>query len=226
MKDNISIIFAAIIGTFLIVLLPLYSILDRQDSMAYNVVLTATTNFVDDIRNKGFIDKESYTKYLGKLASTGNTYKVKIEAYKNVLLPEKDAEGNVVSYVEEKELYNTKDIEKILEGSGSNGVDLESSSKKNNVYLFEENDDIYIKVYNTNITAGSIIYTALAGKQNTKVVDISYGGVINKVNWELYDKIQTGTTLAPEVVMSVPVNKDNSFSATVTVTETDGIEWH
>ena len=65
-EENISIIFAAIIGTFLIVILPLYSILDRQDSMSYNVVLTATTNFVDKVRNNGFIDKESYNNYINE----------------------------------------------------------------------------------------------------------------------------------------------------------------
>ena len=112
MKDNISIIFAAIIGTFLIVLLPLYSILDRQDSMSYNVVLTETTNFVDNIRNNGFIDSQSYYDYISALASTGNTYKVTLESYRKTLIRETDELGNIIpnSYVEEIELYNTQDI--------------------------------------------------------------------------------------------------------------------
>jgi len=212
MKENISIIFAAIIGTFLIVILPLYSILDRQDSMSYNVVLTATTNFVDNVRNKGFIDKESYTEYIRKISTTGNTYKVKIQAYKNVLIPETDENGDIIpnSFVEEKELYNTQDIVKVLEDEDIINENIATSSKKNNTYLFNENDEIYITVYNTNITAGSIIYGMIADVTNNKVIDISYGGVINKINWELYDKVQSDTTLAPEVVLSVPVNKNNS----------------
>lgn len=212
MKENVSIIFAAIIGTFLIVILPLYSILDRQDSMAYNVVLTATTNFVDNVRNKGFIDKESYTNYIREISTTGNTYKVKIEAYKNVLIQETDENGNVIpnSFVEEKELYNTQDILKIIENEEKNNIDIGQSNKKNNIYLFNENDEIYVKVYNTNITSGSVIYSVIANISNMKVIDISYGGVINKVNWELYEKIQTDSATAPEVVMAVPVNSKNS----------------
>lgn len=210
MKDNISIIFAAIIGTFLIVLLPLYSILDRQDSMSYNVVLTSTTNFVDSIRNNGFIDKESYYNYISALASTSNTYKVTLEAYRKILISETDEFGNIIqdSYVEEIELYNTKDILEVLEGNTE--VDVTNSNEKNNVFLFNPNDEIYVKVHNTNMTAGSVIYNVIAGASNSKVINVSYGGVVNKINWDLYDKIQAETTLVPEVVMSVPVNGANS----------------
>jgi len=210
MKDNISIIFAAIIGTFLIVLLPLYSILDRQDSMSYNVVLTETTNFVDKIRNNGFVDKQSYYNYISALASTSNIYKVTIEAYRKTLIHDTDEFGNIIkdSYVEEIELYNTQDILSVLEGETD--VDTSNSNNKNNIYLFDESDEIYVKVYNTNITAGSIIYNVIAGTSNTQIINVSYGGTVNKVNWELYDKIQSETTLVPEVVMSVPVNGVNS----------------
>ena len=206
MKDNISIIFTAIIGTFLIVLLPLYSILDRQDSMSYNVVLTSTTNFVDNIRNNGFVDRESYYNYISALASTSNTYKVTLEAYRKTLIHETDEFGNIIpdSYIEEIELYNTQDILEVLEGETEVGV--ENSNEKNNVYLFDVNDEIYVKVYNTNITAGSVIYNVVAGDSNSQVINVSYGGVVNKVNWELYDKIQAETALVPEVTMTVPVN--------------------
>ena len=210
MKDNISIIFTAIIGTFLIVLLPLYSILDRQDSMSYNVVLTSTTNFVDSIRNNGFVDRQSYYDYISALASTANTYKVTIEAYRKTLIKETDEFGNVItdSFVEEIELYNTQDILSVLEGETD--INTDKSNEKNNVYLFDVNDEIYVKVHNTNMTAGSVIYNVVAGVTNKEVINVSYGGVVNKINWELYDKIQADVDLAPEVVMSVPVNAQNS----------------
>ncbi len=209
MKDSVSIIFAAIIGTFLIVILPLYSILDRQDSMSYNVVLTATTNFVDNIRNNGFIDRDSYRDYIAAISSTSNTYKVSIEAYKKTLIHEVDEQGKIIkdSYIEEKELYNTQDILDVLENvNNTDVIDVEDTNKKNNTYLLNEDDEIYVRVRNTNITSGSIIYSILAGVTNTEVVNISYGGVVNDVNWELYDKINAESALAPEVVMSVPVN--------------------
>ena len=204
MKDNISIIFAAIIGTFLIVILPLFSILDRQDSMSYNVVLTATTNFVDKVRNNGFIDMTSYNDYIASLASTSNTYKVTIEAYRKKLIHDTDENGNILAdrFSEEKELINTYDILNAF----ANDTNIETSNKKGNVYLFNENDEIYIKVKNTNLTAGSLMYRFLSGITNTNVINISYGGVINNINWEMYENIQSEQKDIPEVVMTVPVN--------------------
>ena len=210
MKENISIIFAALIGVFLIVLLPLFSLLDRQDSMAYNVVLTATTNFVDKIRSDGFIDTDSYNNYISAMASTGNTYKVTIKAYKKILINETDKYGKVIqdSFVEEKELYNTKDILMQLEADVNENASI--STHKNNTYLFNKDDEIYVSVENTNLTTGSIIYSLLANVSNTKIIDINYGGVINNVNWELYEKVSNEEVKVPEVIMSVPVNKNNS----------------
>jgi len=209
MKDNLSIIFALIISVFLVVLLPLYSILDRQDSMSYNVVLTQTTNFVDGIRNNGFLDLKSYNEYIQSLSSTGNTYKVTLEAYRKILIPETDAAGNVIkdTYTEEIELYNTQDILEILEGKlEEDNVKLQETNKKAGVYLFNKNDEIYVKVYNTNTTAGSIIYKFIAGVDNSDVINISYGGIINSVNWELYEQSQESAAFVPEVVVTVPVN--------------------
>lgn len=220
MKDNISIIFASIIGVLLIVILPLFSILDRQDSMSYNVVLTQTTNFVDNIRHNGFIDQESYYNYISALASTSNTYKVEMEIYKKRLIKDVDAAGDV--YVEDLELFNTTDVLEVI-GSENSITDAETSNEKNNVYLLKEGDEVYFKVYNTNITAGSIIYSAFAGGSTTKVIDISYGGVVNNVNWELFNEINASVIDIPEVLMEVPVNANNKINI-MKVTEDSDLE--
>lgn len=211
MKDNISIIFASIIGVLLIVILPLFSILDRQDSMSYNVVLTQTTKFVDNIRNNGFIDKESYNNYILALASTSNTYKVEMEIYRKRLIPDTSAAQD--TYVEDVELFNTMDILEAIESENSvSGA--EGSNVKNSVYLLKENDEIYFKVYNTNITAGSIIYNAFARTTTNKVINISYGGVVNNINWELFNKINATAVNVPEVLMEVPVNANGQTNIT------------
>lgn len=210
MKDNISIIFSALIGTILIVILPLYSILDRQDSMSYNVVLTATTNFVDTVRNNGFIDKKTYEDYIATLATTSNTYKVEIEAYQKTLIHSVDEDGKIVKdkYEEEIELYNTLDVLDVIYGNKSQ--DLKDTNKKSNVYLLDVDDEFYVKVYNTNITMGSIMYSFIAKGMNTKVINISYGGLVNKINWELYNKVNEESQNVPEVVLGVPTNRNGA----------------
>ena len=213
MRDTISIIFASIFMVLVIVILPLFSILDRQDNIAYNVVLTQTSKFVDEIRANGFITENQYEAFVSSLASTGNTYKVTLEAYKHTLIPATNAAGNVIkdTFVDELELYNTKDIVDYLTNKAVN-EEVDDSNRKQNIYLFEKSDEIYVRVYNTNITAGSVMYNMLMGAVNTKVIDVKYGGVVNNVNWELYNKMKVDTIATPKVILSVPVNAENSIN--------------
>ncbi|MBR6688476.1 MAG: hypothetical protein IKL68_00465 [Clostridia bacterium] len=208
MKDTISIIFASIFLVLVIVILPLFSILDRQDNIAYNVVLTQTSKFVDEIRANGFVTENQYMAFLSSLAATGNTYKVTLEAYKHTLIP---STTGTHEYQDELELYNTKDVADYLTNNAVN-EEVEESNRKENVYLFEKTDEIYVNVYNTNITAGSVMYNMLMGAVNPKVIDIKYGGVVNNVNWELYNKIIVDTIAVPKVILSVPVNAENSIN--------------
>lgn len=213
MRDTISIIFASIFMVLVIVILPLFSILDRQDNIAYNVVLTQTSKFVDEIRANGFITENQYEAFVSSLASTGNTYKVTLEAYKHTLIPATNASGTVIkdTFIDELELYNTKDIVDYLTNKAVN-EEVDDSNRKQNVYLFEKQDEIYVRVYNTNITAGSVMYNMLMGAVDTKVIDVTYGGAVNNVNWELYNKMTIETIATPKVILSVPVNAENSIN--------------
>ena len=60
MQDNVSVLIATIVAVIIIVLFPIYNVATRQDSIANNMVVKATTNFVDEVRNKGYIDKVEY----------------------------------------------------------------------------------------------------------------------------------------------------------------------
>ncbi len=208
MKDTISVIFASIFLVLVIVLLPLFSILDRQDNIAYNVVLTQTSKFVDQVRANGFITEEEYMAFISTLASTGNTYNVTIEAYKHKLIETSPGSNQ---FTDELELYNTEDVADFLTNKEVN-EEVDDSNRKQNIYLFEKSDEIYVRVYNTNITAGSVMYNMLMGAVDTKVIDIKYGGVVNNINWELYNNVVVETIATPKVILSVPVNAENSIN--------------
>ena len=224
MKDNLSIIFATIILAFLLIILPLFSIVDRQDTMAYNVVLTKTTNFVDEIRSNGFLTLDAYHDYIEALHSTGNTYNVTLQAYNKILIPDEvDGSGNVLSYREEKQLYNTKDIQNFLEGNKQND-EINNSNVKENIYLFDVNDEIYVSVYNTNLTAGDMMYSIFMNSVQPKSIDITYGGAVKEVNWELYNKLYKTQNNSPEVVLSLPINGNDSINVQKIVDNSNPVE--
>lgn len=203
MEENINIILASIIAITLVVILPFISILDRQNSMSYNVVLTLTTNFVENVRKKGFITKAEYNKYLLDLGSTGNRYEINLEANKKTLIHTLDDTGNIMpdGYIEDILTYNSVDI-------------LEEFSLNQNIYKFNIGDSFYIKLYNTNTTSASIIYDYLAGNLKQKIIDINYGGIIQDINWELYNLSINYAENVPSITMGLPKNVDGVFPFT------------
>ncbi|MEG2348787.1 MAG: hypothetical protein RSB67_03985, partial [Clostridia bacterium] len=89
MKDNLSIVVTIIILVVLIVIFPLYNYFERQDDMSYNLALKATTAFVEEVLNSGYITQQMYTDYISQLSNTGNAYSVNLEAHRKKLAPKK-----------------------------------------------------------------------------------------------------------------------------------------
>lgn len=194
MRDNVSIIFATIFAVLLLIIFPLFSLLTRQDSIAYNKVLTLTTEFVDSIRTKGYFTEKEYTDYLFELANTNNTYKVEMECHKKLLIKDVDKYTNENPiWVEDTAVYYNSYIIDELENS--------------QVLSLEEGDEFYIKIYNTNITTASLIYNFFLGSgiQN-KIINIGYGGKILNNTGNAYEKTSFNSSYTPYIVFEEVVN--------------------
>lgn len=192
MKDNLSIVITIIVLVLLMVLFPLYNFFERQDDMSYNLVLKATTNFADQVMNNGYIDQNMYNNLVNELGNTGNIYDIQIEAHRKVLTKDKD---NIKSdtYVEQSYIDYNDDIFNSLEKS--NGV--MDKQLKNNIYLMNENDEIYVKVKNSNTTlAGSLFNSIIVTSSKTRI-EVNYGGIIKNNSWAKIDATYKGHIQAP-----------------------------
>lgn len=192
MKDNLSIVITVIVLVLLMVIFPLYNFFERQDDMSYNLVLKATTNFADQVMNNGYIDQNTYDKFVTELGNTGNVYDIQIEAHRKVLTVDKS--GTDV-YTEQSYIDYTDDIfESITNTTDSN---LMKKSLKNNIYLFNPKDEIYVKVKNSNTTmAASLFNTIIPASKKTRI-EVNYGGIIKNNAWKDVDATFTGHNLAP-----------------------------
>ena len=178
MQDNVSVLIATIVAVIIIVLFPIYNIATRQDSIANNMVVKATTNFVDEVRNKGYIDKQSYGTYLNELSKTGNTYDVELEVYKPILLETGDATDE---YEQKYEVVYTDTI--LSDMSNSDLFKDEGSVKKSNAYYLYDEYKFYVRVKNTNVTQAQILLNQLlSGKQNERII-VNYGGIVYSNEW-------------------------------------------
>lgn len=192
MKDNLSIVITVILLVLLMVIFPLYNFFERQDDMSYNLVLKATTNFADQVMNNGYIDQNTYDKFVTELGNTGNVYDIQIEAHRKVLTV--DENGTDV-YTEQSYIDYADDIfESITNSTDSN---LMKKSLKNNIYLFNPKDEIYVKVKNSNTTmAGSLFNTIVPASKKERIV-VNYGGIIKNNAWKDIDARYKGHELVP-----------------------------
>ncbi len=182
MQDNISVLLATILAVIIIVLFPIYNIAMRNDSVANNIVIEATTNFVDEVRNNGYVSKKLYESYLAELDRTGNTYEVELEAYKPILIEEGILEGDSKVY---DERYKIDYTDAILEKVYSNEIIANTESIINtNFYELDEGYKFYVRVKNTNITQAQVLMTWLLGGNTEERIVVNYGGIVYENNWE------------------------------------------
>lgn len=195
MKDNLSIVITIIILVLLMVIFPLYNFFERQDDMSYNLVLKATTNFADQVMNNGYIDQNMYDKFVTELANTGNVYDIQIEAHRKVLTNAGTDKNENMTYTEQSYIDYNDDIFNAIETTSSS--DLMKKSLKNNIYLLNPKDEIYVKVKNSNTTmAGSLFNTIIPASKKERI-QVYYGGIIKNNAWKSVDATYTGHNLAP-----------------------------
>lgn len=186
MKDTLSTILAVLFLVVLLIMFPLYNYFERQDDMSYNIALKTVTTFVDDVAQNGYIDQTMYDKFLQRLATTGNTYDIEIEAQKRVLTidPENiNPEEGEETYIEQFKSYYNKDIFNDATGQTSNLI-TKDNSLKNDVFFLDVGDKIFVKIRNTNSTMASSILSALVSSVPSEKINIVYGSTIKNNTWE------------------------------------------
>lgn len=79
MEDSLQKVFGILIAVIIFFLLPLYIAFEKKDDISYSLALKITTNFVDNVKTKGYLSQEMYNDFISKLAVTGNSYDIKLE---------------------------------------------------------------------------------------------------------------------------------------------------
>ncbi len=173
MSDTLITIIAIFLAAVLMFVFPLMSITERNDDIAQSLVQTATSEFVDTISNSGAIKASDYEAYLGKLASTGNTYDVEIEVQHLDENPGKKSTSTSGDLIGENVRYSSFTTE-VLEGIYSNPDKLSYSLKKG--------DNVIVTAKNTNKTIAQSLrsfFYKVTGQGTYQVAASSSGMVVN-----------------------------------------------
>lgn len=213
MKDNLSIVITIIVLVLLMVIFPLYNFFERQDDMSYNLVLKATTNFADKVMNNGYIDQDTYDKFVAELANTGNVYDIQIEAHRKVLILDEDntsySEQSYIDYIDD--IFN-----KINDTSGTVDANLMARSLKNNIYTLNQKDEFYVKVKNSNKTMAGALFNIIIPTSDKTRIEVNYGGIVKNNAWAKVDATYIGHKQAPSKPKLYLSKADGSDSREIT----------
>lgn len=168
MEDSLSIIFAVIISLLLMFLFPMIDTWEMQDNLSYVVVYSAVTDFVDTIRNTGYITEDAYDAFLTKIHATGNTFSVSLE--------HREFNEDLNAYLN---TYTNEILDVINDGW------TDESGKKQYSYKLDKYDYFYVTVKNTNRTQATILsdFLSSSASENFKI-GVSYGGIV----WSVRDE--------------------------------------
>lgn len=150
-------VLAFLLCAVLLFLVPLMNILERQDDIAYNVVLAECNRFVDACRDTGYITPNMFTDFADRINSTGNTYDIKLSHINRTVNPVYKHEGTSLvftgSYETNHISVSQSEIMSVLFPENSSLSVLDASRR----YEMSMGDLIFVEVKNRGKTMATAL---------------------------------------------------------------------
>lgn len=164
MSEIIPTILAIIIGTYLYITGPIYDKFLTIDNYRENHVRVSTNSFQKEIRKNGYIDVETYHKFLKELARTGKMYTVELTHKSKLVYPDQES-GYKVVFVD----------------NNNNQIFREFDNGKR--YVMKYGDDFKVTVTEKERANSRVLLSALKGYKLGEYLTFTSGGMVeNEVN--------------------------------------------
>ena len=72
-------IISILIAVVIFFILPVYIAYEKRDDISYALALKITTDFVNNVNARGYLDSKMYDDFISELALTQNSYDVYME---------------------------------------------------------------------------------------------------------------------------------------------------
>lgn len=164
-------IICILLACILMFLFPTFYLAQKQDAINQVYVENKTVEFVNDIKNHGYITENMYNRYIERLGDTGNLYKIELVHSHTVVNPQYDeSTGNFLDdyYTYEECAYQDDILKDLYEESGT--------------YYLRQGDYISIRVYNRTETFAGRMLRLIGVTQKTQIL-VTYGGIIRDENY-------------------------------------------
>ncbi|ADC52223.1 MULTISPECIES: hypothetical protein [Alkalihalophilus] len=184
MPNPVSFIASFFIAIAVMVVFPLYQLLDRQEDQAQILAQTATVSFVDSVRNKGYITPNMYEEYFQLLHSSGYTFDIEIEHQAKSYHPVYEDPANPSTFTGEyivtyDHYYNSQILEILFP---DNTLQQDNVTRR---YELIAGDFINVRVKNSTYTPVSILRDAVTNhaSDDPTSIHILYGGMVHNEDY-------------------------------------------
>lgn len=163
MEDSLAIIFATIVAVLLMFIFPLMDTWERQDDLSYMLAYSIVVDFVDTVRNTGYMTEDMIARFESDLAATGNVFDIQYEHRKLVYMNAGE------------DVYKTGYLYRF-----NNYIFEQISADENKRYTeFDKGDYFYVSIKNTNKTQSTLVKEFLySSNMETFKIGVPYGGMI------------------------------------------------
>lgn len=168
MPNTLEKYFAIILVVLLLFIEPQYRFYRNIDFTVNKLINDSTREFVNDIRNKGYISKEMYENYIIQLSNTRRVYDIKIIHTKYVYYPLNASHSE----------YSIDKPYVILNEQYSNFHILDTIFNQGENYYMNKDDDIVVHAYDNTPVTGTKVFLNTLGIKNYIPVFARYGGGI------------------------------------------------
>lgn len=157
---------AFLIAVLLLFIVPTFRTYWIIDQAVLKTLNLSTQEFVNNVRQKGFISKNMYEDFLRKISTTGYVYDIEMLHDKQVYYP--NGKGN---FIIASETFASKNILK----------DVFDKSKEYR-YLMKKGDNFSLQLKNKG-TSGSAVFMKLFGGSNSSMLFSRYGGMVSNEDY-------------------------------------------
>lgn len=175
MPNPISKIFAVILGVLLMFYVPIYQSYQKQDDLIYQNVKQAVTQFVDNVRTKGYITPKMYEDFQNEISVGTYLFRTDITHKQKVYTPVyTDTNTFTGEYTVDYDEYYWAQIEKFLFDK-TNVI-----PKEDRMYKLQQGDFFSVHVENMTKTKSTMLFDFLTGGAggNDIVISVPYGGMV------------------------------------------------
>ncbi len=176
MSETLSKVFALILAVLLLYVFPVENMLTRQDDITRVFVLNETAQFVDSVRNLGYITPVMYRQFSEVLSTTGNLYAITMEHRHGRIDPVYTDPVDITSFqhdygYHDKAIYTDEILNKLFPVANPPPADTN--------YYLSKGDLFSVQVTNQNKTIATRVQELLLMSDlPVKKIIVNYGGMV------------------------------------------------